>query len=546
MGPAGGVEDDEETVGMAMSSNRGRVMAAGIGGVAVVAAGAFGGWQLSTRPQISGVSPAPDTAVPTHDPNVVVRVSGGDRLGGLRVQLNGKDVTSTVRAANDRLVIPAHGLKDGPQHVAVSFHTGNLFARTVRRSWTFAVDTVAPALHPASPRQQDISRKHVVRFTGTAEAGSAVSVHWRGGQAAGSAGAGGAYAVTARLPEGTVDTTVAATDRAGNSTTAEQRLLVDTIAPVIALNIPKGGSHVSNTSDPRLDGTVLKDDPRLLTFGVTVNGKNVEAFSGASALPGTGSGTGLEPAAATSAPLEINGRRFSLAVTNLPQGANTVKVWAKDPAGNVSSQTTRIVVDSSEDFGTTDIRRGARGADITTLNQRLKDVHLLRGKVTSRFGPATEAAVLKYQKLHRLPRTGVVDQRTRNAMVGRIVVNLSQFTLRLIRDGRVVDKFKIAVGQPAYPTPTGNYQVVNMQMNPTWMPPNSPWAKGLGPIPPGPGNPLGTRWIGTSAPAVGIHGTYADSSIGTRASHGCMRMHIPDVEALYKDVVVGMPVIIKA
>ncbi len=73
-------------------------------------------------------------------------------------------------------------------------------------------------------------------------------------------------------------------------------------------------------------------------------------------------------------------------------------------------------------------------------------------------------------------------------------------------------------------------------------PPNSSWAKGLGPIPPGPGNPLGTRWMGTSAPFVGIHGTPADSTIGTRASHGCIRMHIHDAEALYDQVVVGMPV----
>jgi len=61
----------------------------------------------------------------------------------------------------------------------------------------------------------------------------------------------------------------------------------------------------------------------------------------------------------------------------------------------------------------------------------------------------------------------------------------------------------------------------------------------------GPGNPLGTRWIGTSAPAIGIHGTYASSSIGTAASHGCMRMHIPDVEELYDQVTLGMRVIIR-
>ncbi len=81
-----------------------------------------------------------------------------------------------------------------------------------------------------------------------------------------------------------------------------------------------------------------------------------------------------------------------------------------------------------------------------------------------------------------------------------------------------------------------------MYKNPTWIPPNSPWAKGLEPIPPGPGNPLGTRWIGTSAPAVGFHGTPQDWSIGTAASHGCLRMHIPDVEKLYEQVQVGWTV----
>ena len=94
-----------------------------------------------------------------------------------------------------------------------------------------------------------------------------------------------------------------------------------------------------------------------------------------------------------------------------------------------------------------------------------------------------------------------------------------------------------------YPTPTGSYRIVNKQSNPTWTPPpDSDWAKGLGPIPPGPGNPLGTRWMGTSAPYVGFHGTPASGTIGTRASHGCIRMRIPDAEALYEEVVVGMPV----
>ena len=87
--------------------------------------------------------------------------------------------------------------------------------------------------------------------------------------------------------------------------------------------------------------------------------------------------------------------------------------------------------------------------------------------------------------------------------------------------------------------------VTSKHMNPTWYPPNSDWAKDAEPIPPGTANPLGTRWIGTSAPGVGIHGTPDDSSIGSYASHGCIRMHIWDVEQLYEYVVIGMPVIIR-
>ena len=74
------------------------------------------------------------------------------------------------------------------------------------------------------------------------------------------------------------------------------------------------------------------------------------------------------------------------------------------------------------------------------------------------------------------------------------------------------------------------------------MPPNSPWAAGLEPIPPGVNNPLGTRWIGTSAPNIGFHATPADYSVGHAASHGCMRMHRADVERLYDLIRVGTPV----
>ena len=186
--------------------------------------------------------------------------------------------------------------------------------------------------------------------------------------------------------------------------------------------------------------------------------------------------------------------------------------------------------------------KGAVGADVDQLQERLGQAGLWKGGSTGKYDAKTIAAVEKYQKRHKLKVNGKVDARTLRALVGKIVVDLSATSLTLIRDGKTVKTYRVAIGQPQYPTPTGSFKIVSKQKNPTWIPPDSPWAAGLGEIPPGPGNPLGTRWIGTTAPGVGIHGTYADWSIGSAASHGCLRMHIPDVEDLYERVSVGMPV----
>jgi lipoprotein-anchoring transpeptidase ErfK/SrfK len=104
--------------------------------------------------------------------------------------------------------------------------------------------------------------------------------------------------------------------------------------------------------------------------------------------------------------------------------------------------------------------------------------------------------------------------------------------------------FTVATGQTQYPTPLGRFRIVVKWKNPWWYPPNSPWAEGQAPIPPGPSNPLGTRWMGLSAPGVGIHGTPSDASIGYSVSHGCIRMHIPQAEWLFNHVDIGTTVFI--
>jgi len=126
-----------------------------------------------------------------------------------------------------------------------------------------------------------------------------------------------------------------------------------------------------------------------------------------------------------------------------------------------------------------------------------------------------------------------------------IVIQRAANRLSLFDRGRLVRRFPVATGQAIYPTPLGHFQIVVKWKDPTWYPPTQDaWAKGLKPVPPGPNNPLGTRWMGLDAPGVGIHGTDEPASIGYSASHGCIRMQVPDAEWLFDHVDVGTQVFI--
>jgi lipoprotein-anchoring transpeptidase ErfK/SrfK len=125
-----------------------------------------------------------------------------------------------------------------------------------------------------------------------------------------------------------------------------------------------------------------------------------------------------------------------------------------------------------------------------------------------------------------------------------IVIRRGSNGLYLYNGMRFRRLFRVATGQNRYPTPLGRFRVVVKWKNPWWYPPSSPWAEGQQPVPPGPGNPLGTRWMGLSAAGVGIHGTPSDGSIGYSVSHGCIRMHIPEAEWLFNHVDVGTTVFI--
>jgi lipoprotein-anchoring transpeptidase ErfK/SrfK len=114
----------------------------------------------------------------------------------------------------------------------------------------------------------------------------------------------------------------------------------------------------------------------------------------------------------------------------------------------------------------------------------------------------------------------------------RIVVSIPDRKLALLEDGHAVKIYYVAVGAQVSPSPSGEFQIAHRVSNPTYYKPGVV-------IAPGPGNPLGTRWIGLGVRGFGIHGTNRPSSIGKNASHGCIRLKNSDMEDLFARVRVG-------
>jgi lipoprotein-anchoring transpeptidase ErfK/SrfK len=148
-------------------------------------------------------------------------------------------------------------------------------------------------------------------------------------------------------------------------------------------------------------------------------------------------------------------------------------------------------------------------------------------------------------------KTTVVQPKVSTAELAKkypavLIVDRNNFKLTLYKNLKKAKTYGIAVGQVGLETPAGLYSIQNKADNPAWHVPNSAWAGDLaGKVIPGddPSNPIKARWLGIYD-GVGVHGTSDDSSIGSAASHGCIRMHVPDVEELYDQVPVGAPIYI--
>lgn len=167
---------------------------------------------------------------------------------------------------------------------------------------------------------------------------------------------------------------------------------------------------------------------------------------------------------------------------------------------------------------------------------------------------AVEAIVSAAERLASGDDVGAVRLSTKEipvpggpAMTTAILVRVKEQKLYFYENAQLAGVYTVSTGTPQYPTPLGRFRVVQKLVNPSWTnPAPDGWGKDMPAyIPPGPDNPLGTRALQLNAPGILIHGTQNVRALGSPASHGCIRMKMSEIEALFPRVPVGTPVFIR-
>ncbi len=170
-------------------------------------------------------------------------------------------------------------------------------------------------------------------------------------------------------------------------------------------------------------------------------------------------------------------------------------------------------------------------------------------KIGARFGVAAEVLARENSlkvNVRLAPGQGIaVDNRhiVPAVLENGLLINLPQRMLYFFRDAQLVVAYPVGLGRPTWQTPQGEFSVINKSDHKTWIVPRSiqeemrrTGKEVKTSVPPGPDNPLGKYWLGLSLDSVGIHGTIAPASIYLFQSHGCIRLHPEDIEALFTQV----------
>lgn len=526
---------------------------------------------LLTMPSIESTTPR--GIVADSRPTIRVRVANPAPVPADRAELriDGERVDARVEVLEQGglVTLRAPQLADGDHQVEVRLRRVGVLRRTLTERWTLRIDTEAPEAviaEPAAgaqppsaflPRGVVAVTELPLRIAVDAEPGS--TLHLSSTREEVEAvelppADDRRRTVELDLPQGRQGIVVVARDEAGNETRVVRRLLVDTSGPQLTLRAPRV------VRDARLAVPVSGRDPHGVSLQVRLDGSlQEEALQERSTTPPPNAGAGAAPRDGIDEPATggddqerpeapIAGTWQLRLAAPTYEGRHVVEVVATDAIGNRRTLTRTIVVDSGDDLrSVAGLRPGARGGDVVELHDALVAARVvgrdaLAEDARSRtYGGQTRAAVQSFQSRRGMSADGVAGPDTIAALTLKVVIDRSAFTLTLYRHGEVVKRYGIAVGTAEYPTPAGEFQVQSKVVDPTWVPPDSEWAKDAKVTKPGPDNPLGTRWMAING-TIGIHGTNAPSSIGSAASHGCIRMLMPDVEELFEIVELGTPV----
>ncbi len=313
-------------------------------------------------------------------------------------------------------------------------------------------------------------------------------------------------------------------------------------APAQTADAPSNSTITTTTTTTESTTTPMVIANEVTVGGVPVGGMGVDLARAA-----------IEASLDKTLVLRIAGKRVALAPSEISARANIEGALNAAQSAEPGAAVSLRVTVNARKLHKYVLKLGAR------FNRAPVDAHVylrhLRPQI-SEGQPGRQIKVAAAQRAIRaalaanrrvaltLPLTKISRHLTKSNFGPVIVIRRGSNRLYLYNGARFWKRLSVATGQSAYPTPLGHYEIVVMWRNPWWYPPNSSWAKGEKPVPPGPGNPLGTRWMGLSASGVGIHGTPNSGSIGYSLSHGCIRMYIPDAEWLFNHVRVGTQVFI--
>jgi lipoprotein-anchoring transpeptidase ErfK/SrfK len=482
----------------------------------IVAGGAFIGVEYAGAVSLGATSPQPGSLLQATSVDISCELPGFEPgRGNVTLTLDGKQVAAESITLSSGALRAKVSVADGQHDVNVLYNSANIFSRQLSLNWSFSTDTTPADIHITAPSQLDriVDPKLSINASFSEQVTAELQLD---GKPVSIENQGSAAAADLTIKEGQHTFLLRTTDKAGNVSEKTWKSFADFTAPTIDVST--------------WPTATWKESSKTLSFGIADN------FMDTVTVSATLDGAAITPLLKKTSD---KGKSFDLSTGELAEGNHTVEIKAQDAAGNASSSQKTFLVNTTEELGAKPMVEGATGADVKLLQQILKSRGFYIGSVTGTLDSATAQALAAYKQAHSLADGPLFAVDMFPMLIGRIVIDKSECKLYLYQDGKLVKTYGVAVGMPQYPTPTGHFKIIVKEKNPTWNPPPSPWAAGKEPVPPGPGNPLGTRWMGTSSPAIGIHGTPQAWSIGSHASHGCIRMRIKEAEDLFDRIYVG-------